>query len=81
MRGLTTLIVMAGLFSMSLLVGIPVMDQLAPLVIEMTPEAYDSMINNIWETTVKWIVPISLGTVVIWAVFWILRTERQEVRR
>lgn len=80
MRGITTLIVMASLFAMAMLIGVPVFDQLAPLATEMTPDKYNGTIGNIHETGVKWIVVVFIGTIITWAVFWILRQERQEVR-
>jgi len=78
MRGLTTLIVLGALFVVALLVAIPTMDALLPIVNEMAP-GYTSQTTGIHEVVVKWSVPIFLGTLILWAVFWILRTERQQV--
>lgn len=80
MRGITTLIVMSGLLAMALLVAIPVFDAIAPIATAMTTSNYDSIIGNIHETGVKWVVVTAIGTFVLWTVFWILREERQEVR-
>jgi len=79
MRGLTTLVVFVALFTVSLLVAIPVFDALLPIATEMAP-GYTSTLENIHAVGVKWIIPIFLATVIVWAVFWILRTERQQVR-
>ena len=80
MRGITTLIVMSGLLAMALLVAIPVFDAIAPIATSMTTDNYHSIIGNIHETGVKWVVVTAIGTFVLWTVFWILREERQEVR-
>lgn len=78
MRGITTFIVLVALFSVSLVIAIPLFDGIAPLVIEMTPDKWDGIINNIWETGVKWIVVMFLGSTFVWAIFWVLRQEKQQ---
>lgn len=78
MRGLTTLVVMSSLFVMALLIGVPVLDKLVPIVNQMAP-GYTSQTNAIRAAVVKWSVPVFLFTLVGWAVFWILRQERQTV--
>lgn len=78
MKGITTVIVLVGLLVIGLLVGVPVMDTLAPMVENMTPQFADQ-VGLIHAVTVKWLVPIFAGAVILWAVFWILRQERQQV--
>lgn len=79
MRGITTIVVMGGLFVIAMLVGVPLMDKLAPMASGMAP-GYASQIDGIHVTLVKWIVPVFLFTIILWGVFWILRQERQQVR-
>lgn len=79
MRGLTTLVVMATLFVIAYLIAVPVMDGLAPVAIDIAP-GYSGQITGIQMALVKWIVPVFIGTIVLWSVFWILRQERQQVR-
>jgi len=78
MKGITTFIVMVGMLGLALLVGIPVMDEIAPLAQNMAPQHADQ-VSNIHVTVVKWIIPVFIGTMLLWAVFWILRQERQTV--
>lgn len=80
MRAITTLIVSAMLLVIALLISIPVMDQLIPLVTDMTAAKYDSTLSNIHVVLVKWVVPVFLGSATVYAIFWILRDERQTVR-
>jgi uncharacterized BrkB/YihY/UPF0761 family membrane protein len=80
MRGITTFIVLVGLFSISLIIAVPTLDTIVPIVTDITPGS-DPTINKIHAVIVKWSVPVFLFTVLGWAVFWILREERQEVRR
>lgn len=79
MRGITTFIVMVGLFSIALIIAVPMFDTMVPIVTGITP-GNDPTINLIHETVVKWIVPVFLFSILGWVVFWILRTERQQVR-
>jgi len=80
MRGITTFIVMISLFSIGLIVGVPMLDGIVPVVQGMTPDKYTGTIGNIHAFSVKWSVPIFITTALLWAVFYILRTERQQVR-
>jgi len=78
MRGITTFIVLMGLLAIGLLVSIPTMDGIAPLAEQMAPQ-FSGQISNIHAVTVKWLVPVFFGTIMLWAVFWVLRQERQQV--
>lgn len=78
MRGITTFIVAVSLFSIALLYAVATLDPLASLAVEMAP-AYASQINGIRDSMVKWSVPVFVFSMLAWAVFWILREERQEV--
>jgi len=79
MRGIITMLVMAALFVISLLVGVPLLDGILPIATEMAP-GYAGQITAIHAAVVKWVVVVFLGTIMLWAIFWILRTERQQVR-
>jgi len=37
-------------------------------------------VENIHAVAVKWMVPVGIATFGLWAVFYILRTERQTIR-
>lgn len=78
MKGITTFIVLIGLLAIGLLVGIPVMDSIVPVAEGMAP-GYASQIGSIHAVVVKWLVPLFFGVTLLWAVFWILRQERQQV--
>lgn len=78
MRGITTFIVAVSLFSIALLYAVATLDPLAALVVDMAP-GYASQVNAIRDSMVKWSVPVFVFSMLAWAVFWILREERQEV--
>lgn len=79
MRGIITMLVMAALFVIALLVGVPLLDGILPIATEMAP-GYTGQITRIHVAVVKWTVVVFLGTIMLWAIFWILRSERQQVR-
>jgi len=81
MRGIIFMLVQAGLFVVALFIAVPVFDTLVPVVNTMTPEKYSGTVNNIHAVTVKWVVVIFAAIMFMYAVLWILRRERQEVRR
>jgi len=80
MRGITTFIVMTALLSIVLVVAVPAIDGLAPIAMQMSGEQYDPIIKNIQRSVLEYTVVVFLFTSLAWAVFWILRQERQEVR-
>jgi len=80
MRGITTFIVMAGLFSIALVIAVPTLDGIVPIAVDMAGPQYESQIRNIHAAVVEYGVVVFLFTILVWAVFWILRRERQEVR-
>lgn len=80
MRGVVTFVVLVGLFSLALVVAVPTMDMIVPVVTSMNTGGMDGTILNIRSAVVKWSVPVFLFTIGTWAVFWILRQERQQVR-
>lgn len=79
MRGITTFITLIGLFSITLVVAVPVMDGIIPTVLDVGVGSMESQVLSIRATVVKWSVVVFFGTVILWAVFWILRQERQQV--
>lgn len=79
MRGIITMLVLGALFVISLLVGVPLLDGILPIATDMAP-GYTEQINGIHAAVVKWAVIVFLGTILVWAIMWILRTERQQVR-
>jgi len=80
MRAITTLIVTSVLFAIALLVAVPTLDALVPVATNIAP-GYEGTINNIHLAVVKYAVAVFLATIVIYAIFKILQTERQTVRR
>jgi hypothetical protein len=80
MRGITTFIVMTALLSVALVVAVPAIDGLTPIAIQMSGDQYDPIIKNIQRSVLEYSVVVFLFTTLAWAVFWILRQERQEVR-
>jgi len=81
MRGITTLITTAGLFTVVLFVAVPVLDALKPIATERSASRFHGTIALIHESGVKWIVVVFLAVLVMWALYYTLRTERQQVRR
>lgn len=80
MRGLTTALVLFGLFGIAYLVVVAVLDPLSAIALGFDLGGMDSQVEGIHVAAVKYMVPVFLGSVTLWAVFWILRRERQTVR-
>jgi uncharacterized BrkB/YihY/UPF0761 family membrane protein len=80
MRGLTTALVLFALFGIAYLIVVAVLDPLSSTVLAYNLGGMGSQVENIHIAAVKYTVPVFLGSVVLWAVFWILRRERQTVR-
>lgn len=79
LRGISTALVLIFVLSIGLLLGVGIFDPLQTTVAGFNPDNMGA-INNIHEVMVKWLVPVGLGTILLWAVLWILREERQTVR-
>lgn len=80
MRGLTTALVLFGLFGIAYLVVVAVMDPLTAIALGYDLGGFSGQVESIHVAAVKYIVPVFLASVIIWSVFWILRRERQTVR-
>lgn len=80
MRGITTALVMVGLFAITYLIAVAVMDPLSTTILAYDLGGMGGQVEGIHTALVKYMVPVFLGSVLLWAVFWILRKERQTVR-
>lgn len=78
MRGITSLIISVIALGGVMLVIVPLFDTMVPFVQERTT-GYDAILGNIHVAMVKWVVVVFIFTMLIWAVLWILRQERQQV--
>lgn len=80
MRGITTAIVLVGLFAIAYLVAVAVLDPLSTIALGYDLGGMGGQVEGIHVAVVKYMVPVFLGSVLVWAVFWIMRSERQTVR-
>lgn len=77
MKGITTFVVLVAMFSIGLLLSISVMDPLSQIVLGYNLGGMNSQVEGIHVAAVKYIVPVGLGTFLLWCVLYILRRERQ----
>lgn len=80
LKGITTFLTFVALFAVAYFLAVAIGDPLFATVSGFDLGGFGSQVDGIHETLVKWIVPVGLGTFLLWAVFWILREERQTVR-
>lgn len=78
-RTIATMLVLAALFSIGLLLSVATLDPLSAMVTSYDLGGMESQVLDIHEAAVKWLVPAGLGSLLLWAVFRLLRTERQQV--
>jgi hypothetical protein len=79
-KGITTFLTFVALFAIMYFVAVAIADPLLPTITAFDLGGMDSQVTGIHEVLVKWIVPVGLGTFLLWTVFFILREERQTVR-
>lgn len=79
MRAITTFIVLLVVLAVGLLIGVAVLDPLRQLVLTYDLGGMSGQVKDIHVSVVKWMVPAGVFTAVVWAVFTILRRERQQV--
>lgn len=76
----TTFLTLSALFGIGLFIAIATGDPLIGVVTSFDLGGMNSQATAIHESMVKWIVPVFLGSILMWAVYMILREERQTVR-
>lgn len=79
MRAITTFLVMVAMLGVGLLIAVATLDPLAATVTGYDLNGMDTQVGEIHEVLVKYMVPAGMASMVLWAVFRILRTERQNV--
>lgn len=80
MIGITTLIVFVAMFAIAFLIAVAVADPLVTTVTGYNLGGMGTQVDAIHVALVKYMVPVALGTMIVWAVIWIMRRERQTVR-
>lgn len=80
MKAITTALTMVAMLAIGLLISVAVLDPL-----QATVQTYDlggmgSSVDNIHVTLVKYMVPVSIGSILTWTIFRILFRERQRVQ-
>lgn len=80
MKGITTFVVLVAMFSVGLLISVAVMDPLSQIILGYNLGGMGGQVSNIHVAAVKYIVPVGLGTFLLWCVLYILRRERNTIR-
>lgn len=78
-RVVTTFLVMIAMLGIGLLIAVATLDPLQAVATSYDLNGMDSQVNQIHLASVKWIVPVALFSFLSWAVFTILRRERQQL--
>lgn len=79
MRAITTFLVMVAMLGIGLLISVAVLDPLQGVVTTYDLNGMNTQVSNIHVAAVKWMVPVALFSFLVWAVFTILRRERQQI--
>lgn len=79
MRAVTTFLVMCAMVGIGVLIAVAVLDPLTVLVTSYDLNGMDTQVNDIHVVLVKYMGITSIGVAFLWAVFRILRTERQQL--
>lgn len=77
MSAFTKALVLFGTFGITYLIAVAVLDPLTSVVLGYQLGGMSSTVQSIHEAGVKYMVPVFIGTVLSWVVFYILRNERQ----
>lgn len=77
MKGITTFVVLVAMLSIGLLLSVAIFDPLTQIALTYNLGGMSGQVEDIHVTAVKYIVPVALGTFLLWCVFYILRKERQ----
>lgn len=80
LKAVTTFMTMAALFVIAYFIGVAMLDPLLPVVQGFNLGGMGSQADDIHVAVVKYMVPVFLGVIMVWAVLFILREERQTVR-
>jgi len=76
----TTAMVMIAIFVLGLFLTVTMFDPIISALETTGFGQFSGQVDNIHAVAVKWMVPIGIFSVLGWAVFRILRTERQTIR-
>jgi len=76
----TTAMVMVVIFVLGLFLTVSIYDPIVSALSNTGFGQFGGQVDSIHAVAVKWMVPIGVFSVLGWAVFRILRTERQTIR-
>ena len=79
MKAITTFVVMVAMIGIGLLIAVATLDPLTTTVTAYDLGGMESQVNSIHVALVKYMVVAAIATALLWAVFRILRTERQQL--
>lgn len=80
LKAITTFMTFAALFVIAYFMGVAILDPVVPVVQSFDLLGFGSQVDSIHVAIVKYMVPVFLATIIIWAAIFILREERQTVR-
>lgn len=80
LKAVTTFMTLAALFTIAFFLSVAMFDPLVPIVQGFDLGGMGGQVTDIHVALVKYIVPVFLGSILVWAVLYILREERQTVR-
>lgn len=78
-KAITTFLVIIATISIGLLYAVATLDPIAAMVTSYNLGGMETQVGSIHEVLVKYMVPAAVGSALLWAVFRILREERQRV--
>lgn len=78
-RAITTFVVMVALTSIGILLAVATLDPLQALVTSYDLAGMEGQVNDIHIVLVKYMGITAIATALLWAVFRILKTERQQI--
>lgn len=81
MSAFTKALVMFGLFGILYLIAVAVLDPLTATVLQYNLGGMSGTVQAIHKAGVQYIVPVFIGSVLSWTLFYILRHERQTMRQ
>jgi len=80
LRAITTFVVMVAILALGFMISVAVFDPLLSMALGYDLGGMGGIVENIHSVPVKWMVPVGIATFGLWAVFFILRRERQTIR-
>jgi len=79
-KGITTFLFLVAAFIAIWFVAVATLDPLLSVILDFNLGGMGNQVSEIHVAIVKYAVPVFIGAALLWAVFYILREERQTAR-